>query len=188
MSHNQANIGSGMSQERLYAAAQKAKLNAAHDPAKNDGSGKIVAQNTTGLKWQAVSGKKGKKDLSLARRDAVYLSTISPALSKDKVEAPLTASASRPVNFKQKAIKALSDKLGKEVQNSYSHNFFVAELGKLTLGICRAALSRFGLSPDDIQEIMASARAEKRGAIDTGIKEIASEKILFSIVTGAKVV
>ena len=124
-------INTGISHERLHALKLKPK--AVQDPATHDASAQKVSQQATGLKWLDVS----KNDKSLKTGDGVYLSVISSALSKDRVEAPVTSSAAPRVDLKQKLVNLGKDKLAKAAKDVSSFNFFVAEIAKNVLGAIR---------------------------------------------------
>jgi len=136
------------------------------------------------LSWQEVKNEDGRPEFELQTQDVVYLSSISPALSKEQVRSP---DAPRPANFREKVIGALKDRLAQRYGDVFSHNYFVAELAKLEVGIIRFQLGLLGVSPEKINGILAEAKQERIAAVDTGIQQLASERVLFAIVTGARV-
>lgn len=182
MSTSASSIDTGFAQEKLYAVGKKPPRISPEDNS-NRPAGRVAEQMST-LGWQEVKSKDGESDFELQTADVVYLSSISPALNEERVESP---DAPRPVNFRERVIAHLRDKLSKLYGDTFSHNFFVAELAKMSVGILSFQLSMLGVSPEEISSLLAEAKQQKIAAVHTGIQQLASERVLFGIVTGARV-
>ncbi|OGB90894.1 hypothetical protein A2625_07635 [candidate division WOR-1 bacterium RIFCSPHIGHO2_01_FULL_53_15] len=182
MSTAGATIDNGLAQEKLYAAVRSFSKPGKEESPTDQPS--MTEETMSSLTWEEFGGKDGIKNYELKRNDAVYLSTISSALAEDEVEA---ASNRKRLKFREKAAAAVKDKLLELAMDIYSHNYFVAELAKMGAGILSFQLSLLGVQPGEISAIMQRAKREKMIAVQAGIKQVASEKVLFSIVTGAKI-
>lgn len=184
MSSPGATIDTGFSQEKLYAAARQVMRPAGNAP-EQDEAVKQTTQQMSSLVWETSEGKDGGKSFDLRTNDAVYLSVISSALAQDEVE---SLSGRKQLNFAEKVIKALKEKMIGLAMETYSHNFFMAELSKMGVGVVSYQLSLLGVGPSQISEILGQAKREKIAAIRTGLQQVASEKVLFGVVTGARIV
>ena len=183
MSSPGASIDTGFAQEKMYAMARQAMRPTVGEK-EQDQPAESVSEQMTSLSWEAVEGKDGAKSFDLRGSDAVYLSTISAALAEDEVQ---SLSGKKQLKFKEKAIRSLEDKMLKMGMECFSHNFFVAELSKMGVGIMRFQLNLLGVEPNEINALMARAKREKIAAVNIGVQQLASEKVLFGIVTGAKI-
>ncbi len=184
MSFPGASVDTGFSQEKLYAAARQAMRPDGKSP-EQDEALKQTTQQMSSLVWETIESKDGSKSFDLRASDAVYLSVISSALAEDEVE---SLSGRKKLNFNEKVIKALKEKMIGLAMETFSHNFFVAELSKMGVGAVGFQLSLLGVEPSQISEILGQAKREKVAAIRTGLQQVASEKVLFGVVTGARIV
>jgi hypothetical protein len=174
-------IDTSFALEKFYPAGKNPSPNALAEHPQAAGE---IAEQMSQLSWQKVKNEDGRPEFELHTQDVVYLSSISPPLSKEEVRSP---DAPRPANFWEKIIRDLKDRLAQRYGDVFSHNYFVAELAKLEVGIIRFQLALLGVSSEEINRILAEAKQEKSAAVDTGIRQLASEKVLFAIVTGARV-
>lgn len=184
MSYPGASVDTGFSQEKLYATARQAMRPQADVPQKDEAV-KQTTEQLSSLIWETIEGKDGSKSFDLRTNDAVYLSVLSSALAEDEVE---SLSGKKKLNLNEKVIKALKEKMIGLAMETFSHNFFVAELSKMGVGAVGFQLTLFGVEPSQISEILGQAKREKISAIRTGLQQVASEKVLFGVVTGARVV
>jgi|GEM_PF-6165526 len=182
----QPQINTGFAQEKLYAMAHKAQQQQANQEVapKEQQVEQTKNEQLTSLVWETVDGKDGAKSFDLRGKDVVYLTSISSALAEDEVDA---VSNRKKLKFRDRAEKILKDKMVKLAMDCFSHNFFVAELSKMGVGIISGQLSMLGVSPAEIKELMSQAKREKMAAVNTGLKQVASEKVLFGLVTGARI-
>lgn len=180
---NSFNISSDIAKEKLHAVGRKQLQPDAEQVVKQ---GRQQASATTGLVWQEVKGKDGKTITELSQPDIVYLSSINSALREERVEAP--TQPPRSTDFRSRIIGVLKEKLAKLIGDSYSHNFFIAELAKLGAGAVVSLLARLGVDSDEISAIIQEAKQQKIGAVDAGLRQLVSEKVLFAVITGARIV
>ncbi|MFH1387323.1 MAG: hypothetical protein ABIH50_06645 [bacterium] len=174
MNNTGASMDMGFAQEKLYAAAKQTFRNTANDP---------DMENSSDVSWQAVDGKDGKIDYGIRCDDAVYMSMIAGTMTEDQVE---SLDGKKNLKFREKATKALEEKMLKLGMDVYSHNYFMAELAKMGVGIIGFQLSVLGVDPARIKDLLAEAKKKKIEMIDLGVKQLVSEKMLFGIVTGAR--
>lgn len=178
-------IDAGIAKEQTYAVARQALRPNAEDQ-QPDSRTKQTSEQMSSLSWEVFTDQKTQvKSTDLKRGDSVYLSVISSAMAEDEVD---SVSNRKRIKFRDRAIKQLQNKLAKLVGDTYSHNFFVAELSKMGVGILSSQLSLFGVDPSRISGIIAGAKREKITAVRSSIQQLASEKVLFSIVTGMRMI
>jgi hypothetical protein len=181
------------SQEQLHAARYKAGSGQSAAQEASPEKTAAVSQQANGLQWEATVGRNGQTDFSLAKGDALYLSTIAGALQQESVSAPATAKSENGrspratlASFVEGARRKVKEEVFKNIKETYSQNYLLAELARLRLGAFKFLAEKLDISNAELAEIATAARAEKLGEVKSGIAQVVGERVLFQIVTGVK--
>ncbi|OGC06486.1 hypothetical protein A2230_05120 [candidate division WOR-1 bacterium RIFOXYA2_FULL_36_21] len=181
MTTDAASITSTLAQEKMY-ASQKALQQKQKEEEKTQSE---TSEHMSSVVWEASDNKDGTKTYKIGFQDVVYMSAISSSMAEDEIE---SLSRNKSLKFRERTIEVLKNKFIKLAMDSYSHNFFVSQLSKMGIGIVSFQMGLLGVSGIEIQGLLSDARRKKIEVIKTSLQQVASEKVLFGIVTGAKVV
>src|SRR3989339_1139016 len=177
MAYEAPTIAANLSQDKMFSAQKAAYQKLKEEVPKekqNEGT-----QQMSSLVWETVEGKDGSKTYKVGMQDTVYLAAASSALVEDEVE---SLSKNNNLRFSDKTLQVLKNKMVKLAMDTFSHNFFVAELSKMGVGVITFQMGLLGISPAEIEKLMSKAREEKNIAVKNGLAQVASEKALFGIV------
>lgn len=190
----QATIHSGLADKALHAAS-KLPRRRDHVDFKKDltpKEPKPVTETTAGLAWTKLDkpGKPGENnDLGIAVKGAEDLSFISVAASALNRQ---TVESARPTDLQKDKLTArigkLKEKIVKHAVDSFSDKLFTSLLAGVFIGVTNMLLSKYGVSSDEICVLLKEGKEQAKGNVDGGMQQVASEKVLYSVVTGARIV